>query len=68
MTPEEIKQFQRAVGKASWTMDLWKFAEALGQDVDHEHTKEKFRQFQELNKALSRFDPETLAKLINAVE
>ena len=67
ITIEEVKQFQKAVGTAAWKLDLWKFAEAMGQDADHEYTKDKFRQLNALSKAMSAFDTETLTKIINAV-
>jgi hypothetical protein len=66
MDTVEIKQLQQAVSRASWNLDLWKFAEAVGSEPDHDWTKEKFRQFQALSKAFSTFDPATLAKIINA--
>lgn len=68
MTPEQVKEFQKAIGVAEWKLDLWRFAEALGSDADHEYTKEKFLALQKLNKALSQFDAATLAKIINAAQ
>ena len=66
MKAEQIKQFQKAVGGASWKLDLWRFAEAIGSSADHDYVKDKFREFQSLSKALNRFDPETLAKVLAA--
>jgi hypothetical protein len=66
MDASEIKQLQQAISKASWNLDLWKFAEAVGSEPDHDWTKTKFRQFQELAKAFGAFDPATLAKIVNA--
>jgi len=66
MDANEIKQVQQAIGKASWSLDLWKFADAIGSSADHDYTKDKFREFQALSKSLSRFDSETLAKIVNA--
>lgn len=65
MTKDQVREFQQAIGKASWNMDLWTFATALGSDADHDYTKKKFREFQELNKSLSRFDSDTLARILN---
>jgi hypothetical protein len=62
----EIKQLQKTIGSASWKLDLWKFADAVGSNADHDYTKDKFREFQALSKALNGFDSETLAKIINA--
>lgn len=68
MEPETIKQLQQAVGRASWKLDLWRFAEALGSDADHDYTRSKFGELQALDKALSAFDAETLARIVGAVE
>lgn len=68
MTPEQVKEFQKAVSTAHWKLDLWTFAEALGSDADHDYTKDQFRALQNLNRALGQFDAATLAKVINAVE
>lgn len=61
----EIKQFQRAISTAAWKLDLWKFAEVLGSNADHDWTKEKFKEFSELNRAINKFDVETLTRIIN---
>lgn len=63
---EEIKQVQKAIGSASWRLDLWKFAEAVGGDASHDYTKDLFKQFSELSRAVNRFDAETLTKIVNA--
>lgn len=68
MEPETIKQFQQAIGKAAWKLDLWRFAEALGSNADHDYMRRKFGELQALNKALAAFDPGTLAKIVRAVE
>lgn len=62
----EVKQFQRAISTAAWKLDLWKFAEAVGSDASHDYTKDLFKQFSELSRAVNRFDAETLTKIINA--
>lgn len=62
----EVKQFQRAISTAAWKLDLWKFAEAVGNDASHDYTKDLFKQFSELSRAVNRFDAETLTKIINA--
>lgn len=68
MDATEIKQLQQAIGKASWNLDLWKFADAIGSNADHDYVKDKFREFQMLSKSLGRFDAETLAKIVNAAQ
>lgn len=65
MQISEIKAFQRAVGHAAWNLNLDAFAERIGSSSDHEYTRSKFLEFTELNKNLSRFDAETLGKIIN---
>jgi hypothetical protein len=66
MDAEQVKQFQQAVGAAHWKLGLEKFAEAIDSDPNHSYTQSKFQDFQFLSKALNRFDPETLAKVIAA--
>lgn len=68
MDTDTIKQLQQVIGKAAWKLDLWRFAEALGSDADHDYTKDKFRALQALSKALGAFDAETLAKIVGAAE
>lgn len=68
MTIDEVKQFQKAIGKAAWNLDLWKLAEVLGSNAEHDWTKEKFKQLSELSRAASMFDAETLARIINAAQ
>jgi hypothetical protein len=66
MEAEQVKQFQKAVGTAQWKLGLDKFADAIGSSPEHDYMRDKFREFQALNTALNRFDPETLAKVIAA--
>ena len=66
MDAEQVKQFQKAVGTAHWKLGLEKFAEAIGSDPSHDHAQAKFQDFNHLSRALNRFDPETLAKVIAA--
>lgn len=68
MQASEVKQLQQAVSTAAWKLDLWRFAEALGSDADHDYTRRKFGELQALNKALGAFDAETLARIVGAVE
>jgi hypothetical protein len=65
MDASEIKQLQESVGKAYWNMNLDQFADALSMDAEHGYTQDKFRGFQNFAKALSRFDAETLTKILN---
>lgn len=51
----EIRQVQRAISTAAWKLDLWKFAEVLGSNADHDWTKEKFKEFSELSRAINKF-------------
>ncbi len=66
MTADQVRDFKEGVGRASWKMDLWRFAEIIGSDSSHAYTQEKFKQLSALNQALGRFDAETLTKIINA--
>lgn len=66
MDAQQVRDFQRAFGTAQWKLDLYKFAEAIGEDPTHQHAQSLFRAFTDANKALNRFDAEMLAKVINA--
>lgn len=66
ITSEEVRKFQRAIGTAQWKLDLWHFARAIDEDPGHQHAQSLFRAFTDANKALNRFDTETLAKILNA--
>jgi len=68
MTPEQIKEFQQAIGTASWKLNLDRFAAAIGHNSEYDYTREKFLQFQQAAKALAQFDADTLAKIITAAE
>jgi hypothetical protein len=68
MNATDTKHLQQAISRAAWTLDLWKFAEAMGHDASHNYTQGKFREFQALAKSLSKFDADTLTKIVNAVE
>lgn len=63
-----IIELQRALATASWKLDLWAFADALGADASHDYTKEKFQHFRALSNYSNQFDAETLARILNAVE
>jgi hypothetical protein len=66
VTTEQIKELQQAIGTAAWKLNLDRFAEATGWNPEHDYVRGKFREFSELSKWLSRFDPETLLNLIEA--
>lgn len=65
-TDEQIRDLQQALGKAYWNMNLDRFAEAIGSDPEHGYTQDRFRDFTTFVKALGRFTPHVLAKIINA--
>jgi hypothetical protein len=66
ITAAEIKQFQQAISTATWKLGLDRFAEATGWNPEHGYTQDQFKAFSALSTAFSRFDPETLLKLIEA--
>lgn len=66
MTTDQIIEFKKGIGSAVWKMDLRRFAEIIDSDARHQYTQDKFKELSMLSKALSRFDAETLAKIINA--
>lgn len=68
ITIEQVRSFQRALSTAQWKLDLYKFATAIDEDPRHQHAQSMFRVFTDANKAINRFDAETLTKILNATE
>jgi hypothetical protein len=66
MTTKDIKELQQGISTAAWKLGLNMFAEATGWNPEHDYTQDQFRAFAALSKSLSRFDPETLLKLVEA--
>lgn len=68
MNTEEIRAFQKQIGTAAWKIDFYDFAERIGQSPQHAHTQTMWAAFTNLNKALNRFDAETLGKIVEGFE
>lgn len=66
MTPEQIKEFQQAIGTAAWNLNLDRFAAAIDEDPERDYARQKFRDFSNLSKFISQFTPETLEKILTA--
>jgi len=66
LTTEQIKELQQAIGTAAWNLNLDRFAEATGQNPEHDYTREKFKTLSALSKNISQFEPETLQKILAA--
>lgn len=64
MTKEEVAKLQKTIGTAAWKMDFYDFAERVGQSPQHAHTQTMWAAFTNLNKALNRFDAETLSRIL----
>jgi len=61
MNAETIKAFQEAVSKAHWNLTYNQFCELTG--FVGNYASEKFHELRKLNELLSKFDPQTLAKI-----
>lgn len=64
-TLEAVKNFASALNAFAWNADYIKFCEVLGFTPDS-YAEEKYQQFRELVSYLDCFDPESLAKMIEA--
>lgn len=53
----------RALANNAWNWDLTRFADVLGLDKTTQYTKDLFKDFQELNRLVGRFDEAALTKL-----
>ncbi|KYC34699.1 hypothetical protein WA1_49095 [Scytonema hofmannii PCC 7110] len=62
---EQLNHFLTGIGNFYWTANMDKFCEICGFRNDW-YGEEKWRQWQELHKALTYFDQETLMKLVQA--
>lgn len=62
MTADMIKTFQESLNKIHWNMDFNEFCKRTGWVGDY--AQQKWRDWQSLHSALSKFDPETLAKIV----
>lgn len=58
-----VLQIQEAIGSAAWNWNLDRFLNALDWTEDT-YTTDKFRQFQELARALGNFDDTLLERII----
>ncbi|MBD2341979.1 hypothetical protein H6G64_34170 [Calothrix sp. FACHB-156] len=64
-TLEAVKSFATALNSFAWNADYIKFCEVLGFTPDS-YAEEKYQQFRELVSYLDCFDPESLARMIEA--
>ncbi|MBD2303816.1 hypothetical protein H6G80_30165 [Nostoc sp. FACHB-87] len=60
-------RFVKAIAEYNWTVDYVKFCELLELEPG-DFADEQYRYFQQLAEALTRFDAESLAKMIDAGE
>lgn len=65
MTEQQVKEFVSSISGLNWTMNHQQFCEILGFNNDF-YSQDKFLEFQELSKALNKFDVKSLTKLVNA--
>ncbi|MBD2536492.1 hypothetical protein H6G97_47350 [Nostoc flagelliforme FACHB-838] len=59
------ERFATAIGEFNWQTDYLKFCELLELEPS-EYADEQYRHFQQLAEALTRFNAETLALMIDA--
>jgi adenylyl- and sulfurtransferase ThiI len=61
-----IQTFAERIGGFAWSNDFFQFCQVLELNPEHSYSIEKWQQLQQLNKALSQFDTESLHKIIEA--
>lgn len=61
------QRFTKAIAEYNWTVDYVKFCELLELEPG-DYADQQYRYFQQLAEALTRFDAESLAKMIDAGE
>lgn len=66
MEAEQIKLFCTGISTFAWNADFYKFCEVCGFTVDTEYAKDKWKQWQELQRGLNAFDQEKLKAIIDA--
>ncbi len=66
MNPEQIQAICIAIGSFAWNNDFDQFCQVCGFNPDHSYSMEKWSEFQQLNRSLSRFDNETITKIVLA--
>ncbi|MBD2459218.1 hypothetical protein H6G80_34925 [Nostoc sp. FACHB-87] len=59
------RRFAKAIGEFNWRVDYVKFCELLELEAS-EYADQQYQYFQQLAEALTRFDAEALAKMIDA--
>ena len=59
------EKFASAIGEFNWKIDYFKFCELLELEPG-EYADEQYRYFQQLAESLTRFNVESLAKMIDA--
>ncbi|MEH1808285.1 hypothetical protein [Nostoc sp.] len=59
------EKFASAIGEFNWKADYFKFCELLELDPG-EYADEQYRYFQQLAESLTKFNTESLSKMINA--
>lgn len=61
------EKFASAIGEFNWKVDYFKFCQLLELEPG-EYADEQYRYFQQLAESLTRFNAESLAKMIDAGE
>ncbi|MGF2037285.1 MAG: hypothetical protein RMZ43_018520 [Nostoc sp. CmiVER01] len=62
---EIAEKFANAIGELNWTIDYFRFCELLELEPG-EYANDQYRYFQQLAESLTRFNAESLAKMIDA--
>ena len=66
LTEQQINQFLTAISSFHWRTNYYQFCEILNLNPEHQYSKDKWKQFQELNKSLQYFDLNSLTLMIEA--
>jgi hypothetical protein len=66
MSNEQIQAICTAIGSFAWNNDFEQFCKVCDFNPEHSYSMEKWREFVALNRSLSKFDSETISKIVRA--
>lgn len=66
MSNEQIETVCTAIGTFAWNNDFEQFCKVCDFNPEHAYSMEKWSEFQNLNRSLSRFDNDTISKIVRA--
>lgn len=64
MTNSEIQQFCTGISTFAWEKDYFEFCQVCGFNPNHFYSEEKWQEFKELNRLLSKFDNNVITRIV----